>query len=135
FVSLKYTRTVDVIKNIIERLISTIDFGFDVLLHHAKKTKKIAEVPTIPRLRVDALRELYTNDTTVQTFIEFYQKLKRIDKARFERSQEYRRHVTMTAYLEEGPIEITIDIINDYFEKTKEFVTYTKTLVLGGKND
>ena len=135
FVSLKYTRTVDVIKNIIERLISTIDFGFEVLLIHAKEKKRIAEVPTIPRLRVENIKTLYANDVMVQNFVEFYQKLKKIDKAKFDRSQEYRRHVTMTAHLEEGPIEITIDIINDYFEKTKEFIMHIRTLVQGVKVD
>jgi hypothetical protein len=135
FVSLKYTRTVDVIKNIIERLISTIEFGFEVLLMHAKKTKMIAEVPTIPRLRVDAIKTLYATDPTVMGFVDFYQKLKKIDKARFDRSQEYRRHVTMTAYLDDGPVEITIDIINDYFERTKEFITHVRTMVIGVKND
>jgi len=135
FVSLKYTRTVDVIKNIIERLINTIDFCFEVLLMHAKNARRIAEIPTIPRLRVDAIRSLYAEDPAIQTFLEFYMKLKKIDKARFDRAQEYRRHVTMTAHLEEGPIEITIDIINDYFDRTKEFVTHVRTVVLGGKNN
>lgn len=135
FVSLKYTRTVDVIKSIIERLISTIDFCFEVLLMHAKMNKRIAEVPALPRLRIDALKSIYASDAVVQDFLEFYNKLKKIDKAKFDRAQEYRRHVTMTAYLEEGPIEITIDIINDYFDRTKEFVNHVKTQALGGKND
>ena len=134
FVSLKYTRTVDVIKNIIERLISTIDFGFQVLLLHAKKLKKITDVPTIPRLRVDAIKAAYADDQLIQNFMDFYQLLRKIDKAKFDRSQEYRRHVTMTAHLDEGPIEINIDIINDYFERTKEFITHVRT-VTGGKND
>ena len=135
FVSLKYTRTVDVIKNIIERLISTIDFGFELLLLHAKKVKKIADVPPLPRLKIDAIRTLYADDPTIINFVEFYLKLKKIDKARFDRAQEYRRHVTMTAHLDEGPVEITIDIINDYFERTKEFIYHVKTVISGVKND
>lgn len=135
FVSLKYTRTVDVIKSIVERLISTIDFCFEVLLLSAKADKKIDEVPALPRLRIDLLKKIHADDKTVQDFLDFYTKLKKIDKARFDRSQEYRRHVTMTAYLEEGPVEITIDIINDYFDRTKEFVNHVKTSVGGGKND
>ena len=135
YVSLKYTRTVDVIKSIIERLISTIDFCFEVLLIHAKKDKKIPAIPTLTRLRIDMIRTLYSDDPVVQNFLEFYQKLRKIDTARFDRAQEYRRHVTMTVYLDGGPVEITIDIITDYFDRTKEFFAHVKTLVSGGKND
>lgn len=132
FVSLKYTRTVDVIKNIIQRLISTIDFSFDVLLHHAKEKKKIPEVPTIQRFRIDAIKSVYSDDPVIISFLEFYNTLKRIDKAHYDRSQEYRRHVTMTAHLEEGPLEVNIDLINDYFERVKTFVLHVRTLVGSG---
>ena len=58
-------------------------------------------------------------------FCDFYLLLRRIHKAKFEKAQEYRRHVTMTAELDGGQkIDITIDIISEYFEKTKEFYLY-----------
>jgi hypothetical protein len=131
-VSLKYTRTVDVIKSIIERLINTIGFALDDLLAHAKAQKKIAELPTLPRLKVDIVKKVYAADRTIVDFCDFYLLLRRIDKAKFDRSQEYRRHVTMTAHLDAGEsIEITIDIITDYFERTKEFLNYVAQLMHG----
>ena len=36
WVSLKYTRTVDVIKNVIDRLISCVGFGLEAILKWAK---------------------------------------------------------------------------------------------------
>jgi len=131
-VSLKYTRTVDVIKSIIERLINTIGFALDALLHHAKSQKKITEVPALPRLKVEQVKKLYESDRTIVDFCDFYLLLRRVDKAKFSRSQEYRRHVTMTAQLDGGEsIEITIDIISDYFERTKEFLNYVARLIHG----
>jgi len=134
-VSLKYTRTVDVLKSIIERLINTISFSMDVLLAQAKQQKKIQEIPALPRVKIEAVTKIYPEDKTVQDFIQFYLLLRRIDKAKFTRTQEYRRHVTMTATLDdEKQIEITIDIITDYFDRTKEFLTYVgKTL--GGPSE
>ena len=44
YVSLKYTRTVDVLKSIISRLIATIDEGMDALLHNTKNQGKIPAV-------------------------------------------------------------------------------------------
>ncbi len=130
-VSLKYTRTVDVIKSIIERLINTVGFCLDALLAHAKAQKKIAEIPAMPRVKVDQIKKLYA-DKTISDFCEFYLLLRRIDKAKFDRSQEFRRHVTMTAHLDDGEsIEITIDIASDYFERTKEFLNYVARLIHG----
>ena len=132
-VSLKYTRTVDVIKSIVERLINTIGFELDALVAHAKTQKKIAEVSALPRVKVEQVKKLYETDRTIVDFCDFYLLLRRIDKAKFDRTQEYRRHVTMTAHLDDGgSVEITIDIISDYFERTKEFLNYVSRLIHGG---
>jgi hypothetical protein len=135
FVSLKYTRTVDVIKHIIERLIATIDYSIEVLLRHAKSQRRIAEVPTISRLRIEAVKALYPEDEMIHDFCQFYLKLRRMDKAKYEKSQEYRRHVTMTVHLDEGTEHVTIDMIQDFFEKTKEFVNHVKELIQSETND
>ena len=131
FVSLKYTRTVDVIKNIIARLMTTIDFGFEALLRKAIGERKLDVLPSLPRIRVDEMRRLYNDNPAMMSYIDFYMLLKRIDKANFERGMEYRRHVTMTADLDGKKIEITIDIISDYFKKTTEFVNMVENIVLG----
>ena len=45
YVSLKYTRTVDVLKSLIDRLINTINAITDELLDYALQKKKIKEKP------------------------------------------------------------------------------------------
>ncbi|MEM4239736.1 MAG: hypothetical protein QXM31_01350 [Candidatus Woesearchaeota archaeon] len=122
YVSLKYTRTVDVLKSIISRLIATVEAGIDALLHFAKKEGKIPAVPTLPRLKIEALKKAFAEDHQLKQYIRFYLLLRKLDKAHFERAQEYRRHVTMKAALDENHVEITIDIISDYFHKAKEFL-------------
>jgi hypothetical protein len=129
YVSLKYTRTVDVLKSIIERLIATVEAGLDALLHFAKKNGKIPAVPTLPRLKVEALKKAYADDLHLKHYLNFYLLLRKLDKAHFERSQEYRRHVTMKAAVDENHVEITIDIISDYFHKTKEFLAIIEQII------
>ncbi len=129
YVSLKYTRTVDVLKSIIERLIAAIDSGFDALLLAAKNDNKIPAVPTLPRLKVEALKKTYAENPQLKPYLDFYLLLRKLDKAHFDRAQEYRRHVTMKAAVDEHKIEITIDIINDYFHKTKEFLSVAEQLI------
>ena len=129
-VSLKYTRTVDVIKHIIQRLIAAMEFGMETLLKKAKAQKKLVEVPTLPRVRLEETRRLYGTNVDVMNFLSLYLLLKKADKAKFDRSQEFRRHVTMTAHLDTNEkIEINIDIITDYFEKVKDFLTLAEKIV------
>ncbi len=129
-VSLKYTRTVDVIKHIIQRLLTSIDFSTEALLKYAKEKKRLAEVPTLPRIKLEQARTLYKDNPLLMQYLDLYVFLKKVDKAKFKRSQEFRRHVTMTADVDKQDIEINIDIITDYFEKIKEFTIAVEKLVL-----
>jgi hypothetical protein len=130
YVSLKYTRTVDVIKSIIQRLINAIDYGILALFEHAKKQKRVPAIPELPRLRAEGIKTLYP-DPAIRQFMDFYVLLRKIDKAKFERAMEYRRHVTMTAFIDSEKVEVTIDIISDYFQKTREFIGFIENTLAG----
>jgi len=130
FVSLKYTRTVDVIKSIIERMITAIDCLMDALFEHAQKKKKIKVLPTAPVVKAETIKKLYYDDVRIVEMMDFYLSLRKISKAHFTKREEYRRHVTMIATLEEGIIEISIDVIKEYFEKIKQFIEYLNEGVL-----
>ena len=131
YVSLKYTRTVDVLKSIIERLIATLDAGLDALLYHAKNKGEVPAVPTLPRLKIEAIKKAYAENEQLKHYLIFYLLLRKLDKAKFERAQEYRRHVTMKAELNDTKAEITIDIISDYFHKSKEFLAIVRQVIEG----
>ncbi len=124
FVSLKYTRTVDVIKSIIDRLLNCFDLLINGLLEDAKSRGLISQVPTTPVVKCEVLQKVYKQDETLQQYCAFYLLLRKINRANFERAREFRRHVTMTALVDEKEIEIDIDIISDYFNRVKTFVDY-----------
>lgn len=130
YVSLKYTRTVDVIKNILERLISCFDFTFEYLIDNLKDLKKIEELPTARTKKMEVLKDYFKNNAEFTDYLDFYLLLRRIDKANFTRRQEFRRHVTMTAILEDNKIvELNIDSIHEYYNKTKAFVDFAVSFV------
>jgi hypothetical protein len=130
FVSLKYTRTCDVIKNIVERLISCYDAVFDYLIEELKEKKKIEEVPQARAKKVEILKEFFKGNKDYQNFIDFYLLMRKINKAEFTRRQEFRRHVTMTVILEEeGIVELNIDSIHEYYLKTKAFVDFAANYI------
>jgi len=124
-VSLKYTRTVDVLKSVVQRLINTYDYTITALL----KFKKVKDIPTIPRLKVDLVKKLFAKDEEIYNFMALYIFLRDVDRANFSRRLEFRRHVTMTAFLDDKEVEITIDIVEEYYKRTIEFVDYVEKLI------
>ena len=75
FVTLKYTRTVDVIKNIIKRLINAFELATDDALVYAKKKRKIATIPMLQKLKCDMLSKVI-KDERIKEYRDFYNMLK-----------------------------------------------------------
>jgi hypothetical protein len=120
YVTLKYTRTSEVIKNTIKRLISAFDYSILEVLEYLKHKKKIKVVPTITKLRAELLQGLLPE---TKYYIEFYFLLKQIDKAELKKKEEYRKNVALIAFDRKGmPLEINIDTLKKYYDKTHEFI-------------
>jgi hypothetical protein len=129
YVSLKYTRTVDVIKHIIDRMISTFSFGIESMLKYAKEKKMIIEIPANGAIRCKLLTDIFTNQE-IKEYVNFYLKLRKIARAKYGKREEYRRHVTMIAAIDNGEIvEVSIDVLKDYYETSKNFVNYVKSVI------
>ena len=62
YVSLKYTKTCDVILNLILRWRRMIETSIDELLKHAKKKKKISAIPLNPAKKIEGIRKLFKKD-------------------------------------------------------------------------
>ena len=111
YVTLKYTRTVDVMKNIIKRFISAFDFAVTEALKRYKiKPNSVAQV---------RFKQLESKVHEVKDYREFYLLLRKIDKAKYSAREEYRKNVTLVL----SDLEVKVDTLKEYFDKTKEFVT------------
>jgi|SRR3989344_6497375 len=130
WVSLKYTRTVDVIKNVVDRLINCIGFGLEALLKYAKEKKLVASIPENVGLRCDLLKETFPENLEMIDYINFYLMLRKLSKAEYTKREEFRRHVTMIATIDKGEIvNVDIDTLKEYYEKTKVFISFVKKII------
>lgn len=130
WVSLKYTRTVDVIKNVIDRIINCISYGLEALLKYAKEKKLITSIPTNAGLRCDLLKKTFSENLELIDYINFYLMLRKLSKAEYTKREEFRRHVTMIATIGKGEIvEVSIDVLKEYYEKTRNFITFVKKII------
>ncbi|PIU72246.1 hypothetical protein COS79_04005 [Candidatus Woesearchaeota archaeon CG06_land_8_20_14_3_00_33_13] len=131
FVSLKYTRTADVLKSIIQRTITTFSFGFEAILIYAKEQKLITDFPENLALRCNVLKEIFPDKKELHEYIDYYLKLRKIMRAEYTQREEYRRHVTMSVVIEGEPIDITMDSAKEDFEMLHRFIKYVNEFIFG----
>ena len=129
YVSLKYTRTVDVIKSIIERLINAFNNGILVLLTYAEEKHMITSYPESPVQRCSMLKHVFKEQEDIPGYTEFYLFLRKLSRAEYTSHREYRRHVTMVAKVDGKEINVDIDTIHQYYEKAKAFVVFIEGLI------
>ena len=131
YVSLKYTRTVDVINNALNRMVSTYDFVVDAFLEKAMEDKKLDSVPKSPALKAKKLAELYPDDPLVQKNLHFYFSLRNILKSAYLKRQEFRRHVTLIVAMEDSTVEVEIDTLVNYEKFIHYFLNYAQEIIEG----
>ena len=129
YVTLKYTKTADVIKNIIKRLIVAYDLAMADLIEFLQSKKKMKNVPTSKRAKA---QELMKKVPRVKDHMQTYLVLRKIDVAPFSKREEYRKHVTLIAKVSlKETREVNIDVLRNYFMKTGEFVEFVEALRAG----
>lgn len=124
FVSLKYTRTVDVLLNIISRQIDGYEQLWNAFLTKLVDEKKIPEVPEAPVVRANKLQEHYMEHPEILENVELYVLLRKLHRSNPEREQEFRRHVAMRTIIDGREEVVNIDIITQYAQIQREFMKW-----------
>tara|TARA_Y100000310_G_C20629010_1_gene787554 strand:+ start:70 stop:531 length:462 start_codon:yes stop_codon:yes gene_type:complete len=121
YVTLRYTRTCDVVKNALTRLINAYNFVIFKALEKMEKEGKIKEIPGSPNARFEMFRKLYRKRGSKEYF-DLYILMKQINGADYDVREEYRKNVTLIAHFGNKDFEVTAPLLLEYFYKTKEFV-------------
>lgn len=113
FVSLKYTKTGDVMLNLIQRWQHMIEAADEELLAKAKKKKLIKSIPETPREKIDVLQVVFKKEPIVIDTLKLYTFFRRISTLELIKEHEFRKNVTLRVM---DAQEIIIDM-----EKLKEW--------------
>ncbi|MEK6760673.1 MAG: hypothetical protein AABX93_01995 [Nanoarchaeota archaeon] len=130
YVSLKYTKTCDVIVNLILRWRKMIETSIDELLKHAKKKKKISSVPANPTQKIEEIRKLFKKDKNFIKVIDDYEMFRKIEELRKERIGEFRKNVTLKVMYRGEEVNINLDQLKIYAEQLEKFISTTKQFLL-----
>jgi len=109
YVSLKYTKTCDVIMNLLLRWRQMIEISIDALLKQAYKKKKIPKVP----------------GTSVEN-LELYKMLRKLGELRIERIGEFRKNVNLKIFYRGEEIDVDLKNLKDYAILLEKFISRVK---------
>ena len=129
YVSLKYTKTCDVILNLIRRWKSMIELSFDTLIEKGVKDKKIPNTPKSPKQRIEFIRKYFKKSEIIQETVPVYIFFKRIPELNKTREGEFRKNVNLKIIEPNKVTEINMEKLAEYTDILERFISEVKHLL------
>lgn len=126
YVSLKYTKTCDVIINLLLRWKIMIELGMDLLVEKSKKQKKWKPVPDAPRAKLVQLKKLYVNNQIVKETLDLYELFRDIDSLEKIRENEFRKGVNLRVTYKGELKNINLETLKEYSTLLERFISSLK---------
>jgi len=130
YVSLKYTKTCDVILNLIKRWTIMLDDATQGILEQLKKKKKIPAIPIAPRQKVELIKKNLKNNKDVMEAMELYEFFKRINDTKTIRESEFRKDVRLKVIDMGKEVIINLEKLKEYSAKLERFISFVKQFLL-----
>lgn len=130
YVSLKYTRTADVIKNVVERLIDANSLMIASLVKKLVADCKVVDSEYSLSEKIKLLKDNFPDDKLILDMMEFNNYLRKLSRAEFTGENEYRRHVMMKAIVDGVLQEIDIEKITEYYDRVKSYFFHIRDIIL-----
>jgi len=130
YVSLKYTKTCDVILNLILRWRRMIETSINEILKHAKKKKKISLIPPNPIGKIEEIKKIFKKNKDFLQVIEMYEMFRKIEELKKERAGEFRKNVNLKIFYRGKEINVNLEQLKIYAEMLEKFISITKQFLL-----
>lgn len=126
YVSLKYTKTCDVMINLLLRWKTMIELGMDLLVERAQKAKKWKPIPDAPRAKLVQLKKIYADDKIVSETLALYELFRDIEQLDKVRENEFRKGVNLRVTYHGEVININLDKLKEYAALLERFISSLK---------
>jgi hypothetical protein len=126
YVSMKYTKTCDVILNLIARWKSMIEMSFDAMLQKMFDEGDLKQLPTNPKQKIEFVRLYLKKQKTTQEVVPLYVFFKRVPDLVKTREGEFRKNVCLKI-VEPGRVtEINLEKLKEYTDVLERFISEVK---------
>ena len=129
YVSLKYTKTCDVIMNLLLRWRHLIEVCIQKILEAAQSEGKISEVSTNAIGRIRQVKTVYKKDKEIVEIIEFFMMLRKLEGLECERIGEFRKNVALKIQFQGKEVNVDLEKLKIYAELVENFVNSTKKIL------
>jgi hypothetical protein len=129
FVSLKYTKTCDVIMNLLARWKSLIERCFDAILQKGFDDGEIDAMHATPKQRIEFIKKYFVSNKAIQDVVPLYIFFKRIPDLKTDRSGEFRKNVTLRVNLPRKHVDINMDKLHEYYDTVEIFSGEVKKIL------
>ncbi len=129
YVSLKYTRTTDVLRNALLRFISFFDMVIHANMIDLLKKDELVKIPRSPALKAMKFSDLNQDNKELQRFIVYYFFLKELLKNDYKKINEYRRYVGMQFEFEDNSVLINIDSLETCEYYAHQFYDFSRKML------
>ena len=129
YVSLKYTKTCDVILNLLTRWKSLIEISFDAILEKRCEEGKIPCMHATPKERIEFIKKYFVKNEAIQKVIPLYIFFKRIPDLSKTRSGEFRKNVNLK--VQAGPtrvVDVNMEKLGEYYGIVEKFIEEVKKI-------
>ena len=129
YVSLKYTKTCDVILNLLARWKSLIEISFDAILEKGAENKIVPHKPTNPKQRIEFIKKYYKKSLSIQNSVPLYLFFKRIPDLNKTREGEFRKNVNLKILEPGKTTDINMERLGEYSKTVDEFINEVKKVL------
>ncbi|MBN2891304.1 MAG: hypothetical protein JXL97_05515 [Bacteroidales bacterium] len=130
YVSLKYTKTCDVIMNLLLRWRKMIETCNNELLKKAQKNGQIKEIPDNAIGKIKSAKEIFKDNENFQKTMDFFMMLRKLEELKTERIGEFRKNVSLKIQFRGEIVEVNLEQLKIYAEMLEKFINETKTFLL-----
>jgi hypothetical protein len=129
YVSMKYTKTCDVILNLIARWKNLLEISFDTLIENYVEKKKIPNMPQSPKQRVEFMKLYFKKFDKIQQVIPLYIFFKRVPDLGKTREGEFRKNVNLKIIEPTKTTVINMEQLGNYAKTVEEFMEELKKIL------
>ncbi len=129
YVSLKYTKTCDVISNLLVRWARLMEVSIEEMLKHAVSKKKLASIQSSPLGKIDQIKKIFSKNKEFLNTIDEYMMFRKIKELKCERIGEFRKNVNLRVTYRGEKVNIDLEKLKEYAEMLENFISLTKQFI------
>jgi len=129
FVSLKYTKTCDVMMNLLARWKSLSERCFDAILEKGVEDGSVPAMPATPKQRIEFIKKYFVENKAVQDVVPLYIFFKRVPDLSFCRIGEFRKNVCLKVKMPRKDVEVNMEKLGEYYDTVECFMKEVKKIL------